>query len=72
MKGITSNHCGFCDADLQGSEIPKESRKHYGDKTHFSRRIGIEYPGRYDGVSEWKCPDCGVCVDRFSGREVAA
>ncbi len=43
--------------------------------THFSRRIGIEYgydsPHRYDGVSEWLCPDCGHRVNRFTGEQLA-
>lgn len=43
--------------------------------THFSRRIGIEYayghPHRYDGVSEWLCPDCGHRVNRFTGEPLA-
>lgn len=36
------------------------------------RLIGVEYayghPERYDGVSEWMCPDCGTRVGRWSGR----
>jgi len=31
---------------------------------------GVEYgygsPHHYDGVSEWKCPDCGTRVGRWS------
>jgi hypothetical protein len=40
--------------------------------THFSRVIGVEYdytsPNRFDGVSEWVCPDCGRREGRFSGK----
>ena len=49
--------CPHCDADLRGEEIPKEIQQFYGT-THFSRAIGLEYPERYDGIWEWKCPDC--------------
>lgn len=31
----------------------------YGKVTHFSRKIGVEVPGVYDGVLYWQCPDCG-------------
>lgn len=40
--------------------------------THYSRVIGVEYgydsPERYDGVSEWRCPDCGRREGRWSGK----
>lgn len=26
----------------------------------YSRKIGIEVWGLYDGVCYWKCPDCGA------------
>lgn len=39
----------------------------YGDENaHFSRLIGVEIRGYYDGVSMWKCPDCGKTWDRFA------
>lgn len=41
-----------------------------------SRVIGVEYASgcaeRYDGVSEWRCPDCGVREGRWSRRRLAA
>lgn len=54
-------YCPHCNANLQGEEIPKESRHYYGDKTHFSRKIGIDgsWSGIYDGIVAWRCPDCG-------------
>lgn len=34
--------------------------------------IGVEYhyghKDRYDGISEWRCPDCGTRTGRWSGR----
>jgi hypothetical protein len=31
----------------------------YGDADgHFSRLIGVEIRGAYDGVLYWECPDC--------------
>jgi transposase-like protein len=34
----------------------------------YSRCIGIEVQGGYDGVSYWRCPDCGAEWDRFTGE----
>lgn len=62
---------------MQGEPIPQKyiDAGYYGDKTHYSRLIGIEYayghPHRYDGVSEWMCPDCGYREGRWSGRALA-
>ena len=52
------NNCPHCNASLIGEKIPKNIRHHYGDSTHFKREIGMVYPEKYDGVWEWKCPDC--------------
>ena len=55
-----TDHCPHCGVSLIGEPISEELRVagHYGDSTHWRREIGIEYPGRYDGVWEWECPDC--------------
>lgn len=37
----------------------------YGEKTHFSRFIGHEIWGVYDGILFWACPDCGLAWARF-------
>jgi hypothetical protein len=39
------------------------------DVETFSRVIGIEDPAIYDGVSWWKCPDCGIRWDRWTKQE---
>jgi len=65
--------CKLCDADLRGKAIPQEYLdKGYYSKgsTHYSRLIGIEILGGYDGIQYWKCPDCGGMWDRFTGKEV--
>ncbi len=36
----------------------------------FSRLVGIEIPGKYDGVSEWMCPDCETRWDRWTGEQL--
>jgi rubredoxin len=41
----------------------------YGNaNAHFSRLIGIEIRGYYDGVCKWKCPDCNKEWERFARR----
>lgn len=36
--------------------------------------IGVEYgyphPEQYDGISEWDCPECGLRLGRWTGREL--
>lgn len=36
--------------------------------------IGIEYDylskNHYDGISEWRCQDCGYRENRFTGQEL--
>lgn len=63
--------CPVCKSTGEGAPIPEEQQESYG-ATHFSRFIGIEYPyghpDRYDGVSEWNCPDCGARWGQFSGK----
>jgi len=65
--------CKFCDADLRGEPIPQKyiDAGHYPKgSTHYSRLIGIEIQGGYDGISYWKCPDCKAQWDRFTGERV--
>ena len=38
----------------------------YGDTTHFSRVMGHEVRGVYDGVLFWSCPDCGHAWPRWT------
>lgn len=59
--------CPYCKANLQGEPIPQEyiDAGMYGDKTHYSRMIGIENPRIYDGILYWKCPDCGGTWHRW-------
>lgn len=41
------DRCPYCDADLS-----------YGPGSRFSRQVGVEMPGVYDGVLVWECPNC--------------
>jgi len=62
-------YCDKCNADWQGSEIPIEHRKHYDlGSIYYSRLVGIEVRGGYDGVSYWQCPDCGATWNRFTAE----
>lgn len=72
MSLATDTHCPGCGSNLRGDPIPEESRASYGGSTHFRRVIGVEYahgnPYRYDGISEWRCPDCGLREGRWTGN----
>ena len=79
---ITNEHCSHCDADMRGEEIPVQYimegiyRNLDADTPHYySRRIGVEYAygsaNHYDGVSEWRCPDCGAREGRWTHRLLA-
>lgn len=52
-------NCPHCDTSLLGDPIPEKDRQHYSPPYFWGREIGIEYPEKYDGIWEWKCPDCG-------------
>lgn len=60
------DECPICFSDLTGEPIPQEYLSFYGGKTHYSRMIGEEVRGVYDGVLIWHCPDCGGMWPRFS------
>lgn len=70
-----SNDTCINGCDMCADPIPVESLRKgcYGEwdgvtPRFFSRLIGIEVRGRYDGVSQWLCPVCGVRWDRFTGE----
>lgn len=63
-----SETCPLCAADLRGAPIPQEylDRGLYSSgSTHYSRIIGHEVSGVYDGVLFWSCPDCGGAWHRW-------
>jgi len=64
-KNFCPNGC-----DLRAEPIPQEyiDAGHYGNSTHYSRLMGIEIPGVYDGVLIWNCPDCGLCWPAISAQ----
>ena len=68
------DNCPKCGVSWIGEEISKENQEFYGEATHFRRLIAVEYgymhPERYDGVSEYRCPDCSFRVGRWTGLEI--
>ena len=50
--------CPHCKVSLAGKEIPEKDRHLFGGATNFSRIVGIEVSGIYDGILYWECPDC--------------
>jgi hypothetical protein len=77
MSGLPET-CPHCAANLQGDPIAEEYRECYAPtSTHYSRIIGIEVRGVYDGVLYWSCPDCGGTwhrwdAERYERRHSAA
>lgn len=51
------DNCPHCKVSLIGDAIPDDIKHHYSS-SNWKREMGIEYPGKYDGVWEWQCPDC--------------
>lgn len=51
------DNCPKCKKSLVGDPIP-EDIKHLYSGTNWRLEIGVEYPEKYDGVWEWRCPFC--------------
>lgn len=62
---MSREECPSCGSKMQGEPIPEDKQAWYGGKTHFSRCMGYEERGVYDGVLIWLCPDCGYAWPRF-------
>lgn len=75
LKDFEQGTCPACGISWQGEEIPEKDREMFGGD-HFSRVIGVEYsydvPSkyRYDGLSEYHCPDCGARFSRWTGKQL--
>ena len=59
--------CPHCLSDFKGEPIPDRHRHLYGGASHYSRLVGIEVPGEYDGTLYYVCPDCGRAIPRDFG-----
>jgi len=57
--------CPHCGENMVGDPIPYASRELYGDKTHFSRLIGVS---NGDSILYYKCPSCGKRINRADRR----
>jgi hypothetical protein len=53
-------------ANMTDEELKRYISVYYSPPYKFSRLIGIEYPGKYDGVWEYACPDCDARFPRFT------
>ena len=64
----TPERCPSCAADLDGGPIPQEMVEQgwYAPGAHWSRVIGREVTGVYDGILYWSCPDCGHAWPRWT------
>lgn len=51
--------------DNRAEEIPADKLHLYGGATHYSKILGYEVRGVYDGVLIWICGVCGEMWPRF-------
>jgi hypothetical protein len=57
-------------AHMDDDELRKYVEEFYGSAdARFSRVIGVEHQRLYDGVWEWRCPDCSATWPRFAKRK---
>lgn len=70
MGLLQGDICEGCGADLRYEYTDSQ-----GTTKTYSRAIGVQYsydsPEHYDGVSEWRCPDCKLRIGRWSGKRLA-
>lgn len=52
--------CPYCFIDLRGSQLPGTDPPQY-----YSKLMGIEVPGLYDGILYYECPSCQGKMHRF-------
>lgn len=55
-------------------QLRETVQRYYSPPYKFSRLVGVEHtydhPEHYDGVSEWRCPDCKYSWYRFKQNSV--
>jgi len=58
--------CPVNGCDLRGDPIDPEYADYYAEGArYYSKMIGVEVQGVYDGVLYWTCSTCGVSWPRF-------
>ena len=70
LKSLLEDYiCPECKIDLKAGKIPQESvdKGYYKEGGWFSRLIGISWN---DMVRRYRCPDCKVEFDRFTGEKL--
>lgn len=74
MSKLPADHygkCPECGNSWDGGDIPERIRDYYSPPYKWSRIIGIEIPGGYDGISYYRCPDCPAIWDILTGDKVS-
>lgn len=72
MPPSDHDECPLCGAELRAGAIPQEhidQGLYAPGVTHYSRLIGIQIRGVYDGVLYWQCPDCGGMWNRWDATD---
>ena len=63
-------NCPECNESWDAGDIPEKSRQHYSPPYKWSKLMGIEIEGGYDGISIWECPFCKTQWDRFTDKKI--
>lgn len=59
-------NCPECGESWDAGDIPKKDRKNYSEPFKWSKLVGIEIRGGYDGISQYECPFCKAKWDRWT------
>lgn len=52
--------------DKTDDELKAMQKESYSEPYRFSKLLGVEIRGLYDGVSFWQCPFCNTTWDRWT------
>ncbi len=59
-----------CCKGMTDEELLEDIKRCYNEPYRFSKLVGIEVRGKYDGISYWQCPFCNATWDRWTSKEV--
>lgn len=67
LPPVTSRtlRCPRCLSSWDGGPIPEKYHEHYSPPYRWSKLIGIEIQGLYDGIHHWQCPCCNTTFPRY-------
>jgi len=55
---------------MTDEQLEEKMKEYYSEPYRWSKLIGVEIQGGYDGVSQWMCPECKARWNRWTGEEI--